>query len=142
MIEEILDDDGLLLDRLLRSLHRARDGHLAAYARCHESQVEETHNVAVLYVYTLDSGAHMLHEHYIYSHKPCSYSEWHSLVVDECLSLQDAVDGFYGAYGWLTSHLSFTPLRTGDLFIRIDARGATGVRLSFDTRKSEQDAHS
>jgi hypothetical protein len=37
-------------------------------------------------------------------------------------------------YGWMTSFIRITPLRNGDLFIKIDKDGATGVRLAFSPR--------
>lgn len=140
--EQILDDSELMKDRLLRSLHKARDGHLASSSRQHAEGVLATHNIAILYVYMIEAGAYTLQEHYIFSHEPLSYDDWRRLVFEECKSLHKIADEkFYGVYGWLTSYLPITPLRTGDIFIKIDRQGAKGVRLTFDTRKSNRNAH-
>lgn len=140
--ESILDDSELLQDRLLRSLHRNTDGHLAGSKKLHLESIEETHNVATLYIYTLDKDTYMLHTHYVYSHEPLSYKEWLELVVRECFAIEeDKTDAYYGVYGWSTGYLRITPMRTGDLFIKIDADGATGVRLSFNPRTGKRNAH-
>jgi hypothetical protein len=139
----ILDDDDLLKDRLLRSLHRDANGHLAANRQHHENAVDGTHNVAILYVYTHESRIYTLHEHYIYSAEPYSYKGWRLIVNDEIAKLVKAsIKDFYGIYGWLTSTVHITPLRTGDMFIKIDSSGARGVRLTFDSRKDKREAHS
>lgn len=141
--ESVVDDAMLLQDRLLRSLHRNRDGHLAASRKTHFESVLEAHNIATLYVYTSDDiDSYMVHEHYIYSHTPLSYSEWLELVIFECCKLEDnKSESYYGVYGWLTSQLQITPMRTGDLFIKIDSEGATGVRLTFNSAETKRDAH-
>lgn len=140
--ETLLDDPMLLQVRLIKSLHRNRDGHLSASRKGHVESVSNEHNVATLYVYTVDGDAYMLHEHYVFSHEPLQYKEWLQLVVRECFALEDnRSDTYYGVYGWLTNRLRITPMRTGDLFIKIDAEGATGVRLSFNTGKDKPNAH-
>lgn len=134
MDDVVLDDSGLLLDRLLRSFHKNKDGHLAAGPRQHQESISETHNIAILYVYTLEAGAYMLHEHYVFSHEPLTYKQWFKLVVSECHAIEDSdMKNFHGVYGWQTNYLQITPLREGDLFIKIDKDGARGVRLSFST---------
>jgi len=144
MYEElILDDDGLLADRLLRSLHRNIDGHLSSSIRDHNESVLTTHNIAVLYVYTIIDDAYMLHEHYVFSYEPLIYAQWKPIVYEECKLLYDnPVKAFHGVYGWQTSYLRITPLRNGDLFIKIDKEGVTGVRLAFSPVSDKHDAHS
>lgn len=141
-IETVLDDAHLLQDRLVRSLHRNPDGHLATTREQHVASVLKEHNIATLYVYTVDEDSYMLHEHYIFSHHPLTYRQWLTLVVRECFKLQETkTESYYGVYGWLTNHLQITPMRTGDLFIKIDSEGATGVRLTFNPRAPKPDAH-
>ena len=140
--ELILDDDGLLADRLLRSLHKNTDGHLSSSIRDHKESVLTSHNIAVLYVYTLVDNAYTLHEHYIYSYEPLLYLQWRALVYEECKKLYaNPVKDFHGVYGWQTSYLRITPLRNGDLFIKIDKDGVTGVRLTFSSASDKSDAH-
>lgn len=141
MDEEILDDNDLLRDRLLRSLHRDQNGHLAGSRREHKSAVEELHNIAVLFLYTKDSEAYMLHEYYVHHHKPANYWSWRRIVIDECQMLYRNRDWttWHGVYGWMTTHIQITPMRTNDLFIKIDATGATGVRLAFNRRRNKHE---
>jgi len=137
-----LDDAMLLQDRVLRSLHRSPDGHLAASRKAHKESVLDTHNVATLYVYTKEDDGYTMHEHYVFSHQPLQYKEWLEVVIKECFQLEaNKSEIFYGVYGWLTGHLRITPMRNGDLFIKIDAEGAKGVRLTFDPRKNSRRAH-
>jgi hypothetical protein len=140
--EDLLhDDENLLADRLLRSLHRNKDGHLAAAYNLHAKSVQPDHNVAVIYCYTVDQDAYTLHQHYLHSRDSNDYAEWYKLVVAECHALtRNSADNFYGVYGWLTAIVQITPLRTGDIFIKIDAEGARGVRLAFNTRKNRHEA--
>lgn len=144
MYEElILDDDGLLADRLLRSLHRNTDGHLSSSVRDHRESVLASHNIAVLYVYTVADDAYMLHEHYVFSYETLSYEQWLLVAYAECkLLYTNPVKDFHGVYGWQTSYLRITPLRNGDLFIKIDKEGVTGVRLTFGPVSNKFDAHS
>lgn len=137
-----LDDSVLLQDRLLRSLHRNKDGHLASSKKAHFGSVLETHNIATLYVYSANEEFYALHEHYVFSHEPLSYKQWLDVVIRECFALEDAkLETYYGVYGWLTGYLRITPLRTGDLFIKIDSEGAKGVRLTFNTGKNKHETH-
>jgi hypothetical protein len=142
--EEILDDSALLADRLIRSLHRNTDGHVAANQQQHESSVELAHNVAILYIYTVDADeAYMLHEHYVYSHEPCNYQAWLEIVNNEIEGITaNPVKGFVGIYGWSTGHVKITPLRNGDLFIKIDKDGARCVRLAFNNGKAKRKTRS
>jgi hypothetical protein len=141
-MEAILDDDDLLRDRLLRSLHRNSDGHLATTSHSHEKAISDAHNAAVLYIYTRERNAYTLHEKYIYSHDPHTYKEWQETVFSHIDSLlKNRPKDWHGVYGWLTSTIVITPLRTGDLLIKVDKDGARGVRLSFDTRKAKHETH-
>ena len=140
--EEVLDDSELLQDRLLRSLHRNKDGHLASSKKTHLESVDSGHNIATLYVYTFQDDSYMLHSHYVYSHEPLQYKEWLDLVVRECFAIEaDKTEAYHGIYGWTTGFLRITPMRNGDLFIKIDDDGATGVRLSFNPRTGKRNAH-
>lgn len=135
----VLDDSILLQDRLVRSLHRNNDGHLAGSHRGHET--DRDHNVAVLYVYTRDpDGLYTLHEHYAYSEKSLNYKEWCKYAHEEArkIAQQYSKKDLHGVYGWNTAFIQITPLRTGDLFIKIDEKGAHGVRLSFGSRTSKR----
>lgn len=126
----------------MRSLHRNRDGHLAGSKKTHIQSVEDEHNIATLYVYTVEDEFYSLHEHYVYSHEPLQYKQWLELVVRECFKLEDnASDAYYGVFGWCTGKLRITPMRNGDLFIKVDSEGATGVRLSFDSGKNKHGTH-
>lgn len=138
----ILDDGDLVRDRLLRSLHRNSDGHLAASPRRHADQVSPLHNVAVLYVYCAHEGdSHSMHEQYIFSHDPRSYRDWWHLVNTECFRLHRADQTIIGVYGWMTSTMRITPLRTGDLFIKIDRSGVHGVRITFSAAETQRETH-
>jgi hypothetical protein len=139
--DEFLTDDGaLLLDKLLRTLHRNKDGHLATDQQAHRAAIEENHNAAVLYIYTVDDAEqYTLNTHYVYGgHEPNSYESWREIVNAEVDDLNDnAAEGWHGVYGWTTTVIRITPLRNGDLFIAIDDNGARGVRLAFNTRKNK-----
>jgi hypothetical protein len=135
----VVDDGALLADRLVRSLHKNDDGHLHINRQGHEDSIEEHHNVAILYIYTSLEDGYVLHEHYIYSHDSLRYKEWKKLVIEESKKLDSGKgENWLGIYGWATAHIKVTPLRTGDLFIKIDKEGARGVRLTFDTRKTKR----
>lgn len=139
--EIVVDDSVLLADRLVRSLHRNDDGHLASNQQSHESSVELRHNVAVLYIYTTCEDGHMLHEHYIYSSEPLSYKAWRDAVFEEIDQLNEERDeSFIGVHAWATAFIKITPMRTGDLFIKVDEMGATGVRLAFNSSKNKRTA--
>lgn len=134
----VLDDGALLADRILRSLHRNDDGHLGPSYKHHENMVDPLHNVAVLYVYTVEDDAYSMYEHYVYSHDSHTYRQWKLIAHDEVDTLnKQQKENFHGVYGWSTGRISITPLRTGDLFIKIDAEGARGVRLAFGTREDK-----
>lgn len=141
--EDLLhDDENLLADRLLRSLHRNKDGHLATAYNRHKMAVQDRHNVAILYLYTVEQDAYTLLQHYLHSPDPKKYGGWHAAVIEEGVYLtRNSGKNFYGVYGWLTAHVQITPLRTGDLLIKIDKEGARGVRLSFGSGKDKREAH-
>lgn len=141
MTEIVLDDDDLLRDRLLRTLHKNRDGHLCANEKGHEQAIQVHHNAGTLFVYSRESdGAYTLHEHYIYSEYPLDYKQWKTQVIAEAERVVDNNELVVGVYGWLTTAIPITPLRTGDLFIKIDKTGAHGVRISFDSAKVRRKA--
>lgn len=134
--ESMLDDHDLLQDSLIRSLHRAHDGHLAA-THAHRREVLPSHNVAVLYTYLRSGNVYVLDTVYVWSRVPRVYSSWVTLVNKEVDRLnRNSSPKFYGVYGWITATIKFTPLRTGDLFITVNKNGARGVRLTFGTGKT------
>lgn len=137
MTEEVLDDDMLLKDRLLRSFHRDGNGHLYVSARNHAAGILTEHNVAILYIYLRDKeDVYTLIERYVYSQYSQSYKEWLQLVQQDIALIQEnPPKDWLGVYGWHTNYLVFTPMRTGDLFICIDKEGVKGVRLSFNPKK-------
>lgn len=135
-LDVIVDDGALLADRILRSLHRNTDGHLSGTAYNHESSIDPKHNIAVLQVYACEDEVYTLYEHYVHSPDPRSYGAWCKIVMMEVDALEKhGGKHFHGVYGWSTSTLHITPLRTGDLFIKVDKEGARGVRLAFGPRK-------
>jgi hypothetical protein len=140
----LVDDSALLGDRLVRSLHKSPTGHLSTNPKNHRDYIMEEHNVAILYVYTgTEKVGYEMHEHYIYSDLPCSYTEWGRMVAQEGRRLErQRVSNYLGVYGWQTGRVHITPLRNGDLFIKIDEQGAHGVRLSFGPRTAKQTAFS
>lgn len=138
--ETVVDDSALLADRLVRSLHRNPHGHLASGPCAHGNAVDKSHNVAILYVYTHDAdGLYSLHEHYVYTDKPLTYKQWHAIVEREATNImrQKARKTLHGVYGWNTACIQITPLRTGDLFITVDDKGARGVRLAFGPKPAK-----
>lgn len=144
--DEIVSDDGaLLLDRLVRSLHRNADGFLAVDERNPKHHIDEWHNAVCLYIYAVDSdGFYTLNTYYVYGGNELHrYEDWRTIcfdAVDE-LNRQRKGDNWYGVYGWSTTTIRVTPLRTGDLFIAVDADGVRSVRVTFSTRKDKRAAH-
>lgn len=140
-LEVVLDDSALLADRVVRSLHRNNDGHLAINKSLHADSITKLHNVVILYIYTEDELGFTLHEHYVWNPNPRGYKDWCRLALTEFqyLSKHGGKD-FYGVYGWVTSTVHITPLRNGDLFIKIDKSGATGVRLAFNSSEVKYEA--
>lgn len=136
--DALLDDPMLLQDRLIRSLHRNPDGHLANNRSNHLISIEDEHNIASIYIYTADDNSYSYREHYVFSHNPLSYKEWLGVVIAECFKIEaNPPEQYYGIYGWNTSYLQIHPLRNGDLFIKIDEDGAQGVRLTFNSGKAK-----
>lgn len=142
--EAITDDGALLLDRLVRSLHRNADGFLSPDERNPKHHIDEMHNAVCLYIYAADDdGFYTLNTHYIYGgEEQHTYEEWREITFDavDDLNLQKAVNWF-GIYGWSTTTIRVTPIRTGDLFIAVDTDGVRSVRVSFDTRKAKRASH-
>lgn len=140
--DEIISDDGaLLLDRLVRSLYRNKDGFLSANDRNQRSGVEEMHNAVCLYIYTEDeNGFYTLNTYYVYGGKdPHSYEEWREIAFEAADELKDGAD--ICIYGWTTTTIRVTPIRTGDLFICVDDNGVRGVRITFNSRARKHEAH-
>lgn len=141
--ELAVDDGALLLDRLVRSLHRNRDGFLSADEKHPNAGIDERHNAACLYIYTVDEDLYTLNTYYVYGGKePHTYEEWREIAHDAVDELNaNATENWHGVYGWSTTTLRITPIRTGDLFIAIDAAGVRGVRISFNTGKNKHASH-
>lgn len=139
----LLDDSDLLQDRLLRSLHKNEHGHLAGGAKEHRDSVSLEHNVAILHIYRIDADkAYYLEEEYLYSSEPLNYQGWRDVVFEEVDRLtDDPPEGFHGVYGWTTALISITPLRQGDLLIKVDKEGARCVRLAFNSKPDNRTAH-
>jgi hypothetical protein len=144
MSELLLDDHDLLQDRLVRSLHRNNDGHLAESTRAHTYAVDKSHNAACIYLYTYyEDFSHSLRAHYVYSHDALTYQDWHKRVREEVSEIvsKKGASGQQAPYGWLTTRIPITPMRNGDLFIKVDASGATGVRLTFNPAARKRKTH-
>jgi hypothetical protein len=143
--EAITDDGALLLDRLVRSLHRNLDGFLAPDERSPKHHIDEWHNAVCLYIYAVDeNGFYTLNTYYVFSNEPHTYEEWREIAYDATDELNEqSKDGanWHGVYGWSTTTIRVTPIRTGDLFIAVDAEGVRSVRVSFDTRKAKRASH-
>jgi len=143
--DEIVSDDGaLLLDRLVRSLHRNKDGFLVPDERNPKHHVDSWHNAICLYIYTVDEDElYTLNTHYVFGgFEPHSYEEWREIAFDAIDELnKQAESNWHGVYAWSTTAIRMTPMRTGDLFIAVDANGVRGVRLSFNSRKVKREAH-
>jgi hypothetical protein len=143
--DEIVSDDGaLLLDRLVRSLHRNADGFLSTDEKHPKRSIDEWHNAICLYIYACDDGLYTLNTYYVYGgHDPHSYEEWRTIAHETIDELnKNASSNWHGVYGWSTTTIRVTPIRTGDLFVAIDADGVRSVRISFNPRKAKRDAHS
>lgn len=142
--EAVSDDGALLLDRLVRSLHRNKDGFLAPDERSPKHHIDSWHNAICLYIYTADEdGLYTLYTYYVFGgFEPHSYEEWKAIAFDAIDELNDKAEAnFHGVYAWSTTTIRMTPIRTGDLFIAIDANGVRGVRITFDSRKDKREAH-
>lgn len=141
--EVISDDSALLLDRLVRSLHRNKDGFLSTNEKDPKRSIDEWHNAVCLYIYTLDDGLYTLNTFYVYGgFEPHTYEDWREIAFSAIDELnENAASNWHGVYGWSTTTIRITPIRTGDLFIAIDAQGVRSVRVSFSARKSKRTPH-
>lgn len=135
----VTDDGALLLDRLVRGLHRNKDGFLSVNEKNPKASIDELHNAVCLYIYTVDDGLYTLNTHYVYGgREPHKYEEWREIAFAEVdLLNSEASANWHGIYGWSTTTIRITPIRNGDLFIAIDAEGARGVRISFSPRANK-----
>jgi hypothetical protein len=141
--DELVSDDGALsLDRIVRSLHRNKDGFLASDERNPKYHIDSIHNAVCLYIYTVDDGFYVLDTYYVFGgFEPHSYKEWCEIAFKAIDELNEqAGSSWHGVYAWSTTTIRMTPIRTGDLFIAIDASGVRGVRLTFNTRKVKREA--
>lgn len=141
--EAITDDGALLLDRLVRSLHRNKDGFLSTDEKHPKRSIDDWHNAVCLYIYALDDdGFYTLNTYYVYAGDgPHSYETWREIAyeaTDELNEQADAGANWHGVYGWSTTTIRVTPIRTGDLFIAVDAEGVRSVRVSFNNRKDKR----
>jgi hypothetical protein len=134
--ETIHDDGKLTLDRLVRSLYRNKDGLLCVNEKNHKSAIDEMHNAICLYIYYQEAGMYMIDAYYVYAYdKPESYEEWCEIAWSAVDELNEKPpQGFYGVYGWITTNIRVSVIRNGDMMIKVDAEGATGVRISFNRR--------
>lgn len=143
--DEIVTDDGaLLLDRLVRSLHRNLDGFLSTDEKHPKRSIDEWHNAICLYIYAVDDdGFYTLNTYYVFGgYEPHSYEEWRKIAHETIDELNaHAGEGWHGVYGWSTTTIRVTPIRTGDLFVAVDADGVRSVRISFNTRKAKRATH-
>lgn len=137
--EAVVDDGALLLDRLVRGLHRNKDGFLSVDEKHPKRSIDEWHNAVCLYIYTIDDDLYTLNTHYVYGgYEPHTYEEWLSIANAEVDRLNEqAGSNWHGVYGWSTTTIRITPIRNGDLFIAIDDEGARGVRISFSAGKNK-----
>lgn len=144
--EAITDDGALLLDRLVRSLHRNADGFLSTDEKHPKRSIDDWHNAVCLYIYAIDEdGFYTLNTYYVYcSDGPHTYEEWRAVAHEATDELNEqAKEGahWHGVYGWSTTTIRVTPIRTGDLFIAVDSEGVRSVRVSFDSRKAKRASH-
>lgn len=135
----VTDDGALLLDRLVRGLHRNKDGFLSANEKNPKHSIDEWHNAVCLYIYTIDDDLYTLNTHYVYGGRDShTYDEWCAIANAEIDRLNlESGSNWHGVYGWSTTTIRITPIRNGDLFIAIDAEGARGVRISFSPRANK-----
>lgn len=135
----LLSDARLTLDRLIRSLYQNKDGLLCTNEKNHKTAIDDNHNALCLYVYYKEAKeeAYYLDVFYVYvAYPPESYAEWVQAAHESTDRLNaHPPDGFFGVYGWTTTVIKVTPIRTDDMLIAVDKQGARGVRISFDTRR-------
>jgi len=129
--DQLIDDDELLPDKILRVSHRNPDGHVATTRLDHD--VDPRDNMLVLYVYTLDSEGYAMHRHYVYGPSVISYNSWRDLANEQSREVSE-VEGVVGVYGWCTTFVNFTALREDDLLTLVTKEKYTYVRLTFSSR--------
>jgi hypothetical protein len=142
--DDVVTDDGaLLLDRLVRGLHRNKDGFLSVNEKNPKHSIDVLHNAVCLYIYTVDDGLYTLNTYYVYGgREPHTYEEWREIAFSEIDQLNDdSGSNWHGVYGWSTTTIRITPIRNGDLFVAIDAKGARGVRVSFSAGGNKRASH-
>lgn len=141
--EAITDDGALLLDRLVRSLHRNADGFLSTDEKNPKRSIDDWHNAVCLYIYTVDDGFYTLNCYYVYGgDEPHTYEEWKQIAFEATDELnKQQKDNWYGVYGWSTTTIRITPIRNNDLFIAIDDDGVRSVRVAFNSGKSKHASH-
>jgi hypothetical protein len=142
--DDVVTDDGaLLLDRLVRGLHRNKDGFLSVNEKNPKHSIDVLHNAVCLYIYTVDDGLYTLNTYYVYGgREPHKYEEWREIAFSEIDQLNDdSGSNWHGVYGWSTTTIRITPIRNGDLFVAIDAKGARGVRVSFSAGGNKRASH-
>jgi hypothetical protein len=142
--EAISDDGALLLDRLVRSLHRNKDGFLSTDEKHPKRSIDPWHNAVCLYIYAIDADEfYTLNTYYVFGgYEPHSYEEWRDIAfeaVDELNEQQQP--NWFGVYAWSTTTIRVTPIRTGDLFIAVDVNGVRSVRVTFNSRKAKHASH-
>lgn len=95
----------------------------------------------MLFTYLYEEEFYTLVERHIYSYDSHTYKAWHKIVLREIQHIVDTKpDNWLGVYGWMTTKINVTILRTGDLFIKVDDSGAHGVRLTFSPRENSNEA--
>lgn len=141
--DDVVTDDGaLLLDKIVRSLYRNKDGFLTTDAKHPHRSIDDWHNAVCLYIYTVDDGLYALNTYYVHAgdEEPHSYEEWRSIAFDAADNLNaQAKQNWHGIYGWSTTTIRITPIRNNDLFIAIDPDGVRHVRVSFNTGKTKRE---
>lgn len=126
--DQLVDDDELLPDKILRVSHRNTEGHVATTRLDHD--VDPRDNMLVLYVYTLDEDGYAMERHYVYGPGVVSYNTWRELALQESREVA-AVSGVVGVYGWCTTFVNFTALREDDLLTLVTKETYRYVRLTF-----------
>jgi hypothetical protein len=142
--ETVTDDGALLLDRLVRSLHRNADGFLSTDEKHPKRSIDDIHNAVCLYIYSADDdGLYTLSTFFVYGgDEPHTYEEWRDIAFEATDELNAQQTGnWYGVYGWSTTTIRVTPIRTGDLFIAVDTDGVRSVRIAFNSRKAKHASH-
>jgi hypothetical protein len=137
----------VLKRNLLTSLHRNTALHLSANRQKHE--IGENHNCVTLFFFMKaelpdvpdDSDDHCcVQEVKLFHYTPLTYDQWLTLVNKEHKKYPQRPKGnFICFYGWRTYHLPVTPIRNGDIWIKVDNEGVRHVCFSFGQRKIHRD---